>query len=65
MWHLISDIWQGFADNGTRLLFEADEAKDEATRAALEKAAQFNKDRKEQLDASMSARGLDPATKIE
>lgn len=61
MWHLIAAVWQGFADNGTRLLFAADKAQDEKIRTVLEKAAQFNKDQKASLDAAMAARGQDPA----
>jgi len=64
MYHLIADVWQGFADLGSILMFAATEAETPEAQAALENAAQYCADVKAQLDATMAGRGLDPATKI-
>lgn len=58
--NLLVQMWQAFADNATHLMFQADEAPDERTRAALEWAAQHNMQEKARLEAAMMATGTYP-----
>lgn len=65
MWHLIADVWQGYADLGSLLMCAAEDAETPEAHAALAQAADYCASVKAHLDDAMAARGLDPATKVD